>query len=303
MTDKELYIELKEAYTEENLNRISSQIIYLYKTKQYKYIRELMNKISHIISFREEKINRIFTKLIMLYHPDKLNYYIREIEKYTGNGNETDLHKLSHILIIQNEIKKEEFEYVLEEEAVFPDTGWGYDEEDFDRIKNIDDEDFEESEEDIIRLDEDIFSPGRDFFTAFKLKEYGDLDAIIELYHLQSIEGSLELQDYDISDLTGINYCKYVTILDLSNNNIHDISLLTQLKRIEELYLTNNNLTDIFALHKLQNLRTLDISGNDITDLRPVFHLIKLEYINIIGNDIPREQTDILEEKGVVVVY
>lgn len=302
MTDSELYIELKAAYTEENLNRISSQIINLYKTKQYEYIRELMGKIYNILNFEEEKINRIFTKLIMLYHPDKLNYYIKEIEQYPKNGKETNLQRFSHILIILNEIKKEHVEFAVEEEVVFPDVQWGYDEEDFDRVKNIDDEYFEETEEDLLAND-NYTNPGRDFFTAFKLKEYGDLDIVIELYHLHNIEGSLVLQDYNINDLSGIHYCKYVTTLDLSNNNIPEISLLSQLKRLEELYLTNNYLTDIFALHKLQNLRTLDISGNDITDLRPVLDLIKLEYINIIGNDIPREQINILEERGVVVVY
>ncbi len=58
MKEEGLYSRLIEAYTEDNLTKISSKIIELYKNKDFEDIRFLMKRIEKIIGFKERKINK-----------------------------------------------------------------------------------------------------------------------------------------------------------------------------------------------------------------------------------------------------
>jgi hypothetical protein len=68
---RELYLKLREAYSEKNLNRITGELIILYKAKDFSQIRQLAARISDDRSPEEDKVSKSFSRLIMLYHPDK----------------------------------------------------------------------------------------------------------------------------------------------------------------------------------------------------------------------------------------
>ena len=80
MSNKDLYIQLKEAYSDKNLNQITAGLLKLYKTRQFGSIRKISKIVSEFVSVDDEKINKCFSKLIMLYHPDKGEFYRNEIE-------------------------------------------------------------------------------------------------------------------------------------------------------------------------------------------------------------------------------
>ena len=90
---KDLYLRLQDAYSESNLNRITGELISLYKSGESDLIRSLAEKISKYVQIDEEKGSRIFTRLIMLYHPDKGTAYRETIDRVFKKG---DAQALKH---------------------------------------------------------------------------------------------------------------------------------------------------------------------------------------------------------------
>ena len=76
---QELFNQLNDAYTRENLNRITAKIIEVYRNKQFHKIENLVRKLSGICHFPASKINKYFSQLVLMYHPDKLVKRIYEI--------------------------------------------------------------------------------------------------------------------------------------------------------------------------------------------------------------------------------
>ncbi len=302
MTDNELYNKLKDAYTEENLNLISSQLIRLYKDREFETIISIANRIKILIGMVENRINRIFSRLIMLYHPDKLNYYLQEIERLYTSGNSSELFRYSHIFIMLDQEDDVFSTPLLDFDDLFPDgQKWGYDEEDLIYFTDLEaSEQFDGEEQDDWGGYQTI---SKDFFSALKRKEYGSLQNDLQYYHLEEMDGKLNLADYEIEDLTGVEYCRNITSLDLSDNNIMDINKLHSLKQLEELYLSNNHIDEIGILYKLGGLKVLDLSGNQVEDIRSLYHLDNLEYLNITGNPVPIDQLEELSGKGVIIVH
>lgn len=302
MTDTELYEKLKDAYTEKNLTFISSELIRLYKERQYDTILSIASRINFSADIKETRINRIFSKLIMLYHPDKLNFYLQEIEKLYKSNESDELFRYSHIFILLNK-NDDVFETpLIDMDDLFPEgQKWGYDEEDLLYFTDLETSESFNGDE----PDSPIYTQttSKDFFTALKRKEYGSLKNDLQFYHLEELEGSLNLADYEIEDLSGVEYCRNLSSLDLSDNSITDINKLYSLKLLKELYLSNNNIDEIGILYKLGSLKVLDLSGNQVEDIRSLYHLENLEYLNISGNPVPVEQLEELSGKGVVIVH
>lgn len=142
----------------------------------------------------------------------------------------------------------------------------------------------------------------RNFISALKQKEYGNLDVVYQDIDLINIEGDLEISGYRLSDLSGLELCQNLTGLDLSNNNIYDIWMLSQLVLIEELNLSLNRISSIAALETMTHLRILDLSFNDIERIDSLYNLENLEVVNLIRNPIREEQLRPLRRRGVVVV-
>ncbi len=300
MDIKKLYLRLKNAYTEENLHKISSSIISSYKNKEYEYIKNIFNKICSIINSHEQNMNKIFSKLVMLYHPDKLKFYQDQIELFYKNKNLEELNQLIHIFpVLEN--SKEKLKVLVDDYDFKKDFEGSYDENDFDEINEFN-SGYPEDDEfyaNIYEKEESDYT----FLSALHLKEYGNLQVVIDQYYLETMEGDIELSNYEIEDLTGIEYCKNITSLNLSYNNLEEISRLSNLELLEEIDLSNNHINDIEVLKNLTNLKNIDLSFNKITTIKPLFELNNLEYLNIIGNKIPQDQIIHFTKKKIIVIY
>ncbi len=59
---------------------------------------------------------------------------------------------------------------------------------------------------------------------------------------------SMKLAGRDIADLTGLEYCTGVKMLDLSLNRIVDISALAAMPEVRQVYLQHNQIVDLSPL-------------------------------------------------------
>ena len=113
---------------------------------------------------------------------------------------------------------------------------------------------------------------------------------------------------WDIRDLTGLEYATNLRRLDLSGNrSLSDVSPLSKLSQLDRLILRDCAVSDLSPLSGLLRLRTLDLSFNQVvsdlsplaglillndlefrrnlvTDVSPLSGLISLDYISMNGN-------------------
>jgi hypothetical protein len=102
---------------------------------------------------------------------------------------------------------------------------------------------------------------------------------------LESIT-TLVAQGKNISDLTGIEHCVNLKVLQIYGNVISDITPLRQLTGLRELYIYQNNITDISPLAGLVELEQLWLGRNNISDISPLRGLTNLNVLVIIYNNI-----------------
>ena len=291
-----LYKNLKEAYTSENLGQISGRIIDMFRAQRYDALRYLQKVVNDHTPCQEEKINKVFSKLIMLYHPDRLSQTLAKLEEAYLRGDFEELYTMSHILTIQHlEPEKVTVSAVITEEDLAEEFGWDDSMDGFSYFTGGEGV-YEEEEDDL----EDF--PSHSFLMALKRRVYGNLNVDFPMYLLEDLE-EIDMADYELESLDGIDACRYVRVVDLSNNNLTDVTDLEDLHQIERLYLANNQIGLIDPLSNLIVLQVLDISYNDVDDLSPLFDLSHLSYLNVIGNRIPGWQLETLQMKGVTVVY
>jgi len=291
-----LYEKLMEHWTEENLHSISTRLIELQKEKRFDGIRHL-SRIAGLENV--EKENRIFSSLIMLYHPDKLGQQRKAIEVHFLSGNIEGLNNYTHIFRILSEYKKDfpvnQIESVRQFEEEYDYDFGGGDYGIFDDTRQ------EEDEEEYDPWAGSYEVGDNSFFAALKRKIYGDRIIDLPGTLLEDLE-EIEMAEYNIDDLDGIEWCRYAINIDLSRNRISDLSPLSALLHIEELYLQENEIGYLDHLGHMNKLRVVDVSFNEIDDLSPLFDLPNLSYLNVMGNRIPEHQLDTLREMGVLVI-
>lgn len=294
MEIKELYTNLKEAYTEVNLGRISGRIIDMFRDHKYDSLRTVQRVVNEFTPCSEEKINKVFARLIMIYHPDRLSQSINQLDKAYERGDFEELYTMSHILNVQNmEPEHVSVSSILTDEDLAEEFGWDDAVDGFSYF--MDQETMEDDGE-----DNNDFT-NRSFLTVLKRRVYGNLNVDFPMYLLEDLE-EVEMAEYEIEFLDGIEACRYARVIDLSNNNLTDLTELRNLHQVERLYLSNNHIGIIDALSNLTVLQVLDISYNDVDDLSPLFELSHLTYINVMGNRIPAWQLEKLQVKGVTIV-
>lgn len=296
MNLKQLYLDLKSTFTEENLNRITRKIINSFRNEEFDFFKNIVIHLDKFIKLDGLKLNKVFSKLVMLYHPDKLTFYQKEIENYYQNRDEEKLHQLSHIFITLqniNFISKYNTTDTLQDSGGPEDYGYEVDISDLDTIFDPNDFEGEQFAEDFTF----------DFLSAIKYREFGDINYNVQPYHLEELVGELNFSRHRIDDLTGIENCINITSLDLSNNEIVDITKLGFLSLLEELYLPKNEIYSVDGLSNLINLRILDLSFNNITDISPLYELPNLNYLNVIGNQIPEDQIIQMKKSRRIIVF
>ncbi|MBU1096504.1 MAG: leucine-rich repeat domain-containing protein [Bacteroidetes bacterium] len=305
MYSQDLIQQLFLAYSEKNLNTITTKIIELYKKNQFDSIREISKLVLGDQYPESEKISKSFSRLIMLFHPDKFKHYNSELTKAVNCNDIKKLDKLTGILLLNDIGNIKVVDNTIDEVEFASQYQWEGDEDGFDYFEDSDDQiDLSEDEEtDYYKLDDEFNDQiSNSFFSAVKRKYYGFMDVDLPTYYLEDID-NIEVAGYEIMNLDGIVYCKHVVILDLSDNQITDISELRTLELLEEINFSGNLITEIDVLSNLERLRVIDLSGNNITDISPLFGLRNLEYINLLGNNISYDQFEKLRENQVMVVY
>lgn len=96
----------------------------------------------------------------------------------------------------------------------------------------------------------------------------------------------LDLAGNEISNLEPIAGLKNIQSLDLSNNKISDIKPIEGLTKLQYVQLSDNQISDLTPLSKLENLRSLYLSNNKVQDLGPVANLKKVWSLYADGNQI-----------------
>jgi Leucine-rich repeat (LRR) protein len=294
MTTSELHLKLQEAYSSQNLNRITVTLINLYKNEQFGTLRQIVEMISDSVEITIDPGNRFFSKLMMLYHPDRGDFHRNEINRLVAGNDHDGLLGYSHILMLGRIEEIAEALTSYEDIDYSPVYEWDLNLEGFSIINTR--KSGQAEYENHSKACKKFIS----FYNAVKLRMFGKTTIGFPTHYFEDLE-ELELSQSGINDLDGVQYCLHTTTMDLSDNAISDISLLWGLKQIENLNLSDNRIEDIDTLANLRNLKTLVLSNNPIKDVSTLNNLGKLEYVELTGTRVSHEQILKLEEQGITV--
>lgn len=307
---EELYRKLKECYSESNLHKIAHNLIRLYREKEYEKLQVIAEIVSgsdsdshdsyrghESVTNPSDQVIRAdkqgFSKLISVYHPDRLQYYHNELDKYISSKDPEILHRLEHLLLILNIEEIVNNIECLEDIDYCPEFKWDVCEENFTYFT------VSKNKGNYKRRAKSTLV-GFSFYEAMKKRMYGSTRIEFPACYLENID-EVELAESQINNLDGIEYCINTQTMDLSGNKITDLSPLWGLNAIKDLNLSNNRICDIDPLCSLNRLRSLDLSNNPVNNLSPLFNLGMLEYIVLTGKKRLQEQIAVLIGKGIVV--
>jgi len=286
---------LLDAYSQQNLNRISLTLIELYKNGQFEILQKMTDIIGDFITIDISDKGKGFARLMMLYHPDRADYHVNEINRLAVEGKYDELLNFSHILKLERieEIASSLNSY--EDIDYSPVYEWDVTTEGF---RVINDRDKKREEERRFKSRERRFT----FYNAIKIRYYGHTKMEYPSYYLEDTD-EFELSASGINDLDGIQFCLHTRVFDLSENYINNLTLLSDLVAVEELNLADNEIEEIDTLCFLHNLRSVTLCNNKITDITPLFELERLEYADLSGNRINQQQVETLRNSGVNVIF
>ncbi len=295
MNTRELHDKIREAYSNENLNRICVTLISLYKEQQFVMLGQIVEMIRDSVDITADPEGKFFSRLMMLYHPDRGDYHRSVIDKLAEANDLDGLLGYAHILklaqieeIAQSLSSYEDIDYS-------PVYEWDVNLEGFTVVGG--------NASNAGSTEEKKYRPnkGYSFYNAVKIRMFGQTKTSFPTHYLEDLD-EIELAQSDITDLDGIQYCIHTINMDLSGNRISDLSLLWSLKQLEEINLSDNRIEDIETLSNLKNLRTLLLNNNPVRDVSPLMNLSKLEYVELSGCRIPAVQLAELEDAGITVV-
>jgi len=87
-----------------------------------------------------------------------------------------------------------------------------------------------------------------------------------------------------IADLTGLEHCTNLDVVELTKNVITDLSPLSSLTSLQVLILGENSIEDIRPIGKLTNLIWLKLYANQIENISALSGMTKLESLDLNGN-------------------
>lgn len=300
---------LLQMYTENNLNKITSKLISLYKSKQNEALIKIADSLSGHVSISADKknfrIGKYFTKLVILYHPDKLTSYRKIINNAVNESNLEGLTGLNHIFIttnILNDYKSTSVEsggksaYYYDHDfepdpVLYPDMNNMI----FD-LEILEEDPSSENRTQIVKEDLD------NLIDEFNNSEYC---SFFELYSKIGLSDKLkvEMSSVGMKNLNGIEDFSELIFLDLSGNKLKDITVLWYSSKLEELYLAYNQIYSVTSLCNLRHLRILDLADNKIDDISDLYDLPSLEFVNLINNPVHEDQIDRLRSKVEIVLF
>ncbi len=290
MNSRFTWQELKQkSLVEDRLKAIAAQLIAAHHRKTHDVVVPYARQAG--LPVEGESPHRLFMRTIQVFHPDRLSVLWDRIEKAHAASNPAELDALVRLLEHHPDRAPRRIAVDFEDEE----EEYGFGTEDFGY--DIQDED-EESEWD----GETVADEGT-FYSAVKSELFGNLDVYPDASDLSKLEGELDLSDYGLFDLEGIEYCQGLTSINLSQNNIDNVYPLGTLTKLESLDLAENDLEDADALGGLTQLKELDLSANDIDDVAFLERLTSLRYVDLTGNPVRNKAVlERLESRGVIVI-
>ena len=97
---------------------------------------------------------------------------------------------------------------------------------------------------------------------------------------------SVNFDNSDIKDLTGLEHATQLTALYLSSNEVVDISVLSGLTQLTRLDLSGNSVSDVSVLSGLTQLTVLYLRWNDIVDISALSGLTQLTRLDLVSNGL-----------------
>ncbi len=91
-----------------------------------------------------------------------------------------------------------------------------------------------------------------------------------------------------IENLSGLEHCKSVMLIELANNQIVDLQPIAELKRLQSVTLAKNKIADIKPLKGLTSMQLLDLSENQIADLGPLGDMQNLRTLYLANNQVEK---------------
>ena len=274
---------------EERLKAIAAQLIVAHQRHHHDLVLPYAHQAG--IPTEGQLAHHLFMKTIQVFHPDRLALVWDRIHRAVQAADRRELDAVIQLLRLHPD-PKSQTQVVVDSD----DEQYGFDEDDFgfDVSDQPWDDEFEVNEWD---TDEGTF------YSAVKRELFGNLELYPDAADLGRIEGELDLSDYDLHDLEGIEHCRGLTSLNLSRNNLDNIYCLKDLAKLESLDLAENDLEDADALGALVNLRELDLSANQIDDVAFLDRLTQLTYVDLTGNPVRNKAVIArLEARGVIVI-
>jgi hypothetical protein len=307
MEFSQLQAALLDDFSIENLNYLSTRIIRFHKKKNFEALKRVAAIVEQYYPLPEDSQSRLFSRLIVLFHPDKLQDYQGQITACKNLASLQVYAYLNPVLAKIDIINSEVSSGVLSPDEFEAAYGWNYHPTGDDYFISGEEEEprshwfDEENPDDSYFYTQSEGVPDGSFLTALKRKIYGPAHIDFPVHLLEDLE-EIDMAEYEIEDLDGIEFCVYAKVIDLSYNLIFDITKLKACAFTQELYLASNQIHDIEVLAGLQDLRMVDLSVNKINDISPLFYLNALEFVNLLGNPVRDEQILKLKARGVVVV-
>ncbi len=287
-TAEEVYREIRDSLTSDHLKKITIDIINAYRNRRFRRLRRYVSVLNLEDAVKTEKL---FALLVQTFHPDRLSFIMKQAEECRNGGDFEGLQRLYKIYFFDIDEEGEEEKVEFEAEYAYGKDDFGYRETDITEDEYRDEagagKEYEEN----------------GFIETLRRYFFGGLDQVLTESDLSNLDGELDLSDYDLGDLSGIENCIYLEELNLSGNGIEKIGRLSALVNLESLYLANNEIGNVDPLEGMDKLRILDISFNRVSDIRVLEGLPSLEYVNILGNPV-RDYTPVnkLAQRGVIVV-
>jgi hypothetical protein len=286
-----IYRYLKVNLTAESLKELSLKLIEAYKAKNVLKLKLFAESIFQDTPSDDVGGSRLFLRLIKYFHPDRLNYFLKDIDESYACMNFEKLRFYRNLLsadLRADQAYAERFDIDPQEIYRYAEDDFGY---------GMSDTVTEDLGEDLYETAERF-----DIFDAVKSTYLGNLDVHLAPEDLFFLEGELDLSDFNLYDLEGLQYCRNITSLNLSHNNLSNLSHLQDLHFLEELFISHNSIMSVEWLKGLSNLKIIDLSNNEVEDIRPLLLLERLEFINIQHNPISdRRAVQELSERCVII--
>ena len=96
----------------------------------------------------------------------------------------------------------------------------------------------------------------------------------------------LSIQNSNVFDLTGLEYCINLTFLEIRGEPITDISPLSSMTKLNALHIFDTQINDISPLSNLTGLRHLGFGESPVKDISPLSTLTKLNVADLVDNQI-----------------